>query len=460
MSKREPSGPDRRDFLGAASAGGAAIPFALVPSPVRAETTTAATDGRPPVTNPRATSGDIRHEPKWAERLTLTVGNDAGDLRGNDHRVIQAAIDTVARLGGGTVKLLPGTFRCRNAITLCNQLRLIGSGPDTILIKEASATTKLTADSDWYDQEITLANAKGFQVGDGICLRAKNPHHGGPTVIKRTLVARNGNRFKLDKGLRENLWSSGQPTVSTLFPILTGEYLSDITIENLHLDGNKANNEELDGNYAGCIFLQDCRDIVMRKVLARDYRGDGLSWQICHDVLVEHCESRGHTGLGLHPGSGSQRPLMRHNIISGCHIGLFFCWGVKYGLAEHNTIEGIKTAGISVGHRDTDNVIRHNTVRGCDVAGILFRPERGPGFTGDRNLVEANNLTDNGGEAGAAIDVQGTTSNLSFIRNNLRETRGPAKRAGIRLGKETRTISLEANTIQGFAVEIDNQARG
>ena len=32
-------------------------------------------------------------------------------------------------------------------------------------------------------------------------------------VIKRTLVARSGNRFKLDKGLRENLWSSGTPTV-------------------------------------------------------------------------------------------------------------------------------------------------------------------------------------------------------------------------------------------------------
>ena len=66
---------------------------------------------------------------------------------------------------------------------------------------------------------------------------------------------------------------------------------------------------------------------TIRKVVARDYRGDGISWQICHDVVVEDCESRDHTGLGLHPGSGSQRPVIRNNRIAGCHIGLFFCWG-------------------------------------------------------------------------------------------------------------------------------------
>ena len=73
-------------------------------------------------------------------------------------------------------------------------------------LKEPALASKLTADSDWYDQEITLADARGFQVGDGVCLRGRNPHHGGMTVLKRTLVARSGNRFKLDRALRENFW--------------------------------------------------------------------------------------------------------------------------------------------------------------------------------------------------------------------------------------------------------------
>jgi hypothetical protein len=416
-------------------------------------------EGRPPVTDPRATSGDTRHGPKWDELFTLTVGNDAGDLCGRDQRVIQAAVDTVARMGGGTVKLLPGTWRLRNAVHLCSNLRLVGSGPETVLVKDASVGSKLAADSDWYDQEITLADAKGFRVGDGVCLRAKNPHHGGATVIKRTLVARSGNRFKLDRGLRENLWATGNPTASTLFPILGGEFVTNVAIENLTLDGNKANNEELDGNYAGCIFLQDCADVAIRKVIARDYRGDGISWQICHDVLVEGCESRNHTGLGLHPGSGSQRPVIRGNTIAGCHIGLFFCWGVKYGLAERNIIEDTKTAGISVGHRDTDNLIRNNTVTRGGQAGILFRPERGAGFTGDRNTVEGNTVIDTGGDEAAAVDVQGTTAGLVFRGNVLKETRGPARRVGFRLGKDTRNITLDGNTVTGFAKEVDDRRK-
>src|SRR5262249_2660425 len=336
---------DRRRFLGTASASAAlAVSITTTGNADTPRPTDA--DARPPVTNPRATSGDLRHGPKWDELFTPTVGNANGDLNGTDQRVIQAAVDTVARTGGGTVRLLPGTFRLRNAVYLCSNLRLVGSGSDTVLVKEPSVASKLAADSDWYDQEITLADGKEFRVGDGVCLRAKNPHHGGPTVLQRTLVARSGNRFKVGKGLRENVWATGRPTAATLFPLLSGEFISNVTIENLTLDGNKANNEELDGNYAGCVFLQDCSDVTMLGLIARDYNGDGISWQICHDVTVEGCESRNHTGLGLHPGSGSQRPLIRGNKVVGNSIGLFFCWGVKYGLAERNHIEDTKAAGI------------------------------------------------------------------------------------------------------------------
>src|SRR5262249_34259756 len=158
-------------------------------------------------------------------------------------------------------------------------------------IKEPSATTKLAADSDWYDQEITLADARSFRVGDGVCLRARNPHNGGSNVFKCTLVARSGKRFKLDRALRENFWLMGQQTASTLFPIFSGDHIKDVMIENITLDGNKKNNANLDGNYAGCIFLQDCNRIAMRQVTARNYNGDGISWQICHDVRVENCHS-------------------------------------------------------------------------------------------------------------------------------------------------------------------------
>ena len=414
-------------------------------------------DPRPRVTDPRATDGDDVFEPNWGERLTLTVGVEGkdADLRGRDDKVIQAALAHVARLGGGTVRLLPGTYTLRNAVVLPSRVRLVGSGSDTILTKVPSRTVRLSDDSDWYDREITLEDAKGFQVGDGIVLQAKNAEHGGPIVIKRTLVARSGNRFRLDSGLRENLWLSGRPTCTSMYPLLTAERTADVVIENLALDGDRPNNERLDGNYAGCIFLQDCNRFTIRGVTARNYHGDGISFQICHDVVVEDCHCHDNSDLGVHPGSGSQRPLIRNSRLERNTIGLYWCWGVKYGLAEKNRIEGNRNYGISIGHHDTDNVIRDNDVRDSGKVGILFRDEsRGKDFWPNRNRVESNRITDSGGEDGLAIDIRGKTRDLRIVGNRLSETRGPSRRAGVRIASEARAIILADNRFAGFATDV------
>ena len=270
-------------------------------------------------------------------------------------------------------------------------------------------------------------------------------------MIKRTLVARSGNRFKLDRALRKNVWLMGQPTVETLFPLFSGENIGDITIENITLDGNKSNNGNLDGNYAGCIWLQDCNRITMRKVIARNYNGDGISWQICHDVLAEECDSHDHTGLGLHPGSGSQRSIIRGNRMSGNDQGLFFCWGVKWALAEKNHIENSKRYGISIGHHDTDNVVRDNDVRASGEVGILFRKERTAAFQGNRNQIENNRIVGIVKDQGVGIDVQGQTRSIAIVGNQLRETKDARQRVGIRIGAETEEIKLSGNRIEGFS---------
>ncbi len=428
----------RRGFLTAASAAATALCSG-----------SSRTEERPEVTDPRATSGDAI-EPAWAEQLTITVGPQNADIVGTGSRAIQAAVDYVAGLGGGTVRILPGSYRLRNAVFLRSKVRLVGNGQDTLLVKEPSVTTQLAADSDWFDQEITLADAAGFQIGDGVCIRTKD----GGDVVKRTLVARSGNRFKLDRALRKNFWRAQEATAATLFPLLSGEEVVDVAVEDLALDGNKSENENLNGNYAGCIFVQDCNRLQFRGLTTRNYNGDGISWQICHDVLVENCHSHDNAGLGLHPGSGSQRPVIRNNRLVRNNIGLFFCWGVRHGLAEGNTIDDTATAGISIGHHDTDNLITGNTVRRSGKVGVLFRPERGKDFAPHRNRLEKNRIEDSGAEDGIGIDVQGGTEEVTIRANHLVETRGPARRIGIRLGAETREIRLVENKIEGFATEI------
>ena len=435
----------RRSLLSTGSAGLAGL----------ASTRLRGSNGRPKVKRPRATSGDSL-EPNWSERLTVTVGEQKGDLVGVADKPIQAAVDYVTHLGGGTVQILPGTYHLNNAVYLRSGVRILGSGAESILIKTPSISTTLAEDSDWYDQEVTLVDPSGFQVGDGVCLQTRNPHNRGKEVLKRTLIARSGNRFKLDRALRKNFWVKESPTVSKLFPILSGEEIEDVIIENITLDGNKANNENLDGNYAGCIFLQDCKRIHMRQVTARDYNGDGISWQICHDVVVEDCHSHGHEGLGLHPGSGSQRPLMRRNRLERNNLGLFFCWGVKYGLAEKNTIVDNRRFGVSVGHRDTDNVIRDNEILRSGEVGVIFRRERGRDFAPHRNLLENNRIIDSGAEKGIGVDVQGETESVTIARNDIRETRRPLKRTGIRIGADTSDIKLVGNNIVGFSKRVSD----
>jgi hypothetical protein len=412
----------------------------------------------PPVTNPRATAGDPV-EPNWEQRVSVTVGPDKADLVGRDNRVIQAAVDYVAGLGGGTVQILPGTYRFRNAVNLRSRVRVLGSGLDSVCIKEPSVKTTLAQNSDWYDQEVTLTDASGFQIGDGVVLRTKNPHNGSFDTYKRTLVARSGNRFRLNEMLVENFWTKEGANAATLFALFDGFRIADIAIENICLDGNRANNEYLNGNYVGCIFLRESNRINMSKVTARNFNGDGISWQVCHDVHLRDCHSYDNASFGMHPGSGSQRTVVTASKMERNDIGFFFCWGVKWSLVEDNKMLDNKRFGVSIGHNDTDNVVRSNEVLRSGKTGIYLRQEHGPTFSPSRNQIEANRVVDSGTDNGIAVDIEGLTESVMLKGNTLLETRQPASRIGVRISKDAKQIALAENRIDGFATPVVDLAK-
>lgn len=391
--------------------------------------------------------------------LTITVGPKNGQLTGSDDRVLQAGIDYLAALGGGTLKVLPGTYRMNNALYLRSNIRIEGSGDKSVLLKNPSVRAKLAEDSDWYLQTITLENTKGFDVGYGVCLQAENPHNGGKNVIKRTLVGRDGNTFTLDRQIEKNFWIDHQATAVTLFPIISGQHVRDCEIVNITLDGDRDHNENFNGNYGGGIFMQNCEKILIDAVTSRNYNGDGFSWQICPDVTVTNCRSINNADLGLHPGSGSLRPVMKNNHIEGTNIGIFFCWGVKNGLAENNRILDVKSFGVSIGHRDTENLVRKNTILRSGKAGVLFRAERNADRCGHRNVIEENLITDSGPADGVAIDVQGQTDAITLRNNKLTETRGANHRTGVRIGPEAGKVALEKNGFRGFARDVEDQRK-
>ena len=436
----------RRGFMGAAAilAGGALAR----PGKARGISSAAA-----PL-NPAAGTS----EPKW-NAISVTVGSHQADLVGSNEKVIQAAVDYIAGWGGGTVHILPGTYRMRNSVSLRSGVRVLGSGQDSILIKEPEVKTMLAEDSTSWQKEVVLADPRGFRVGDGVCLQVIDEWHRGAYFIQRSLVARDGNRFKLDRPLStDDFTVKGKATIGTLFPLFNVDSVSDVRIENIVLDGNRAKQESLYhnwGNILGGIWLNKSNRIQMLKVISRESCADGISAQTCNDVLIEDCHCHDNVGFGIHSGTGSQRPIARNNRLENNYIGFYFCWGVRYGLVENNMILNSSQYGVRLGEKDTDNVVRNNEIRNSGKVGVMFSlTNEGKSYSPDRNRLQGNRVINSGGKTGIGVDVRGDTKDAIIERNEITETRQPLKRIGVRIGAHTQDIKLAANKVSGFSVNI------
>jgi hypothetical protein len=392
--------------------------------------------------------------------IEVTVGQRRADFIGRDHLALQAAVDYVARQGGGTVRVRAGTYEMGNSLFLRDGIHLIGAGDDTKLRKCPSESTRLVDDTDWYDTTVTVKDPSIFKVGGAILLRGKSPHSNKEQFVKRTVMAVEGHVVHIDRDPRENFWTDTRAEAATLFPVITGDYVNDIVIESLMIDGHRAENENLNGNHGGGIFIQDCDRIVVRNVTTRDNNSDGVSWQVCDDVTIEDCRSLNNAGLGLHPGSGSQRPVVRGNTIIGNDIGFFFCWGVKQGIVEDNVIEDSARAGISIGHRDTDNLVRNNEVRRSGTHGILFREHPVTRRDPHRNVFEGNLIEDSGRKGDCvAIEMLGTAKGVVLRNNTIVDTRRRHKsrrRIGLRIGPKIEKLTLAGNEFIGLDEDIVN----
>jgi parallel beta-helix repeat protein len=380
-------------------------------------------------------------KPVEAHLPVVTVGISEGMFRGADHFAIQGAVDYVARYGGGTVQILPGKYILRNAIFLPSFVTLIGSGEETILEKHPSQTVELVEDCDWYSWSVVVKSTFGFAIGDGITISSRRiDNRESMQVTLHTIVGIEGNQLFLDSLPRVNHWLGNDAKITSTHSLIDIQKASEIAMKNLRLEGNSAQTEKLDGNYGAAIFMQDCENVQVQNVTIRNFNGDGISWQIGHDVHIENCAISNMAVLGLHPGSGSQRPVMRGNKISNCDVGIFWCWGVCNGIAENNQITNCKKHGISTGHRDNDNIIRGNTVSGSGEVEIYFRPERSADHTSNRVLIENNSI--NAPAETIAISVARGAED-TIIRNN--KIVAPKKENAIVIDAEAVRTVVEKN---------------
>ncbi len=392
------------------------------------------------------------------ELPNITVGKNNAHLIGSDNRALQAAVDYIAGLGGGIVEIKEGEYVMYDSLHLRANVTVRGRKGKTVLRKADGAISPLALDGDFGEQQITLEDPTGFEVGYGVSIW--DDSSGGFHTTVARITGRNNNTFSIDKPLMADCMVSNKAKAAILFPVISGYHIEGARIEDLIIDGNKDSNVHLNGCRGAGIFLYRAFGTVIRGCIVRNYNGDGISFQQSNDVTVVDCICEDNTYLGIHPGSGSQRPRVRNCIARGNGTdGLFLCWRVRHGLFENNILDGNGRFGISIGHKDSDNLFRCNIVRSNSRDGIFFRNET-LGMAAHRNRLEENIIENNGkGQEAAGIRIRGHTNNLVFKNNIIRDTREDKlqrQTVGIRIEEQVGQIILDGNKIKA-KIAIDDR---
>src|SRR5579859_7221124 len=142
------------------------------------------------------------------ELPSITVGLSSAALVGNDNRVLQAAVDYIAGLGGGTVDIGEGEFLMRDSLHLRSFVTVQGTKGKTILRKAKAASSLLALDGDYGEEQVTVVNPDGFEPGCGVAIW--DTQSGGFHTTVGRITGRNGNTFSFDMPLNADCMAANK----------------------------------------------------------------------------------------------------------------------------------------------------------------------------------------------------------------------------------------------------------
>ncbi len=413
-------------------------------------------------------------KPPAENGVTITVGPDSGDVRGRDGRAIQIAIDAVAYRDGGTVRVAAGEYELTDAIRLRSDVRLIGEGDGTILRRRGPLVwSELACDADVGQRQISPVHPERFAPGMGVCAWDRAEGWGYSSLPLTVAGARDGILY-LDDYITLDRRAEHEGRVVNWFPMILAVESPRVHVEGFTLDAKVEDPQNvLQGMRSAALYLFRCPDSTIRCIRETGNAGDGLCiGKTSERTVFEDCEAAFNGYYGIHPGSHSAGACVRR-----CHIhhngfdGLYICWGIHHGEFTDNDIHdngGIGfRSGISIGHKDTDNILARNRIYRNKKFGICFR-EKTEANGAHRNVVRGNTIEDNGSApeefaalkaklesweaVGCGVNVRGVTHDLTFENNVIRETRVGAARTqrhGLWFMGGVSRVRLSGNTIVG-----------
>lgn len=385
---------------------------------------------------------------RYAEQI-ISVGGPGADIPDYTSAAIQIAIDALKARGGGTVKLNAGTFDIIRPVRLSDNITLIGSGKSTILKKCDGFSTSYIIDADWGMIKAFVKDVSGFKIGMGIQL-FDDEHKQGWDVTTAVITDIKDNVIYFDNGTVNDYIAALNGVVSNACSIVEAVGAANVKISDLVVEGNKTNNDYINGCRGGGIYLHKSKNCIVENVTVNEFNGDSFSWQITENITLTGCEASNGGGLGYHPGTGSDRSTMdkcisHHNKGDG----IFLCWRVQNSVFRNNIIYSNLDNGISIGHKDTDNIFENNHVYENANHGVFFRNDNEQN-AGHRNIFTNNTIENNGmAKESAGFYIGGVTNTITIKNNIIRSTGKGMQKAAIIVGKNSSNISVDGNKISG-----------
>ncbi len=390
---------------------------------------------------------DALVSPRMAEQV-ITVGGEGADICGFNNQSIQYAIEAVAK-SGGTVKLLPGLYKISAPVRMKSNVKLIGSGRETILKKEEGVQTKFILDADYGELKLTVENSDGFEPGMKVQITDRDQRSCW-NVSTAYITDIQDNIIYIDKHLIRDYRSDRDGLVSNASSVIEVIDAENVFIANLTADGNRTNNFFADGcNSAGILVIKS-KKVTVDNVHVKDYNGEGISWQITENVTIRNSEISGSGNTGMHPGTGSPFSVIENNNVhNNDNDGLFICWRVYQSKVNNNKFHNNGRYGICTGHKDTDVVFTGNHIYENGSDGVHLRGERESNAP-HRNTFVKNTIENNGiKKGGYGFSINSPARDLVLKDNTFRSTGQKTQKAGIYIHANGSQPELIDNKIEG-----------
>ena len=225
--------------------------------------------------------------PRAADRpaRTITVAQSApADVVGNDNVALRKAAALLRP--GDTLAIGEGTYLMEDSLVVHSGVTVRGVAGKTILRKSKGVESALAEDGDYGEFLLPVAEPAKFHSGMGISVLDDTLNSGWDVSV--TSVEGVEGKFLRIFAMTERDYSLEQKhgRVRNAFPILCAIDAENVVFEGLTVDGNKDENAYLDGCRGGAIYMYRVRNVTVRNCVARNYNGDGISFQITDNVQV------------------------------------------------------------------------------------------------------------------------------------------------------------------------------